>query len=84
MHRNRMGKALPIVINRELLSSLRILTYFKLLVVEIHGNRRARNVIRSPPKNHIWLNAISHMLTDQVHRRLKIKLNFFARVILSY
>jgi hypothetical protein len=68
VHHDRVGKSLSIEIDRERLSISWICAYFELLVVKVHGNRRACDVIRSPPKNHIGLHAIRHMVANKIHR----------------
>lgn len=68
MHHDWVGKSLSIVIDRERLSISWICAYFELLVVKVHWNWRACDVIRSPPKNHIRLHAIRHMVAYKIHR----------------
>ena len=64
VHHDRVGKSLSIEIDRERLSISWICAYFELLVVKVHGNRCPCDIIWSPPKNHIRLHAIRHMVAD--------------------
>ena len=69
MHLNRVGIALPVVVDRVVLSSCWILAYLQVLVVEGHRNWRALDVFRPPAKNHIWLHAELEPVIEEVHRR---------------